>query len=100
MKESEMRLGEISKKNRDIQMYQMRAIRTKFEAINTESRKLKMDIDGLRQRRKALQDQIPEIEANTEMCDDDEDKLRELAKKQSEKEKLFKASQHDCELLE
>merc|ERR1712233_256725 len=92
--------SEINKEIHNISTYQMRAIQNKMDAIITESRKLKMDINGLKQRRKALSDQIPEIEANTEISDDDGDELRQLQRLQSGKEELFKSSQHDCELLE
>merc|ERR1712129_437920 len=49
---------------------------------------------------KALSDQIPECEANTEISNDDENAMRELEAAQADKTKQFKASQHDCELLE
>merc|ERR1712228_1024789 len=100
LKSYELKISEMNKQIRDIMSYQMRAIQSKMDAMSTESRKLKMDINGLKQRRKALQEQIPEIEANTEISDDDGDELRQLQSSQMGKEEAFKSSQHDCELLE
>merc|ERR1719204_2571150 len=99
LKAKQAELEANGRKTRDIRG-QMRQCQRVADKLKTAARKMTMEISGLRERREALQAQIPEIDAAGEISHDDRRQLDRLEGERTAVVSDFEAAQHDCELLE
>merc|ERR1719356_637835 len=99
LKAAQAELDGVGRRTREVRQ-QMRQCQKILDKLKTAQRKMTMEINGLRERKQALQQQIPEIDAAGEINESDRNTLSELEAERNEHTAEFEAAQHDCELLE
>merc|ERR1719474_986473 len=99
LKAAQTELDGVFRKMRELRQ-QMRQCQKVLDKMSTAQRKMTMEINGLKERRQGLQQQIPEIDAAGEINESDQNTLRELEEQRRACTAEFEAAQHDCELLE